>query len=270
MCFVLALFMVCSFRSSWQSHTKLIRFFKLPMRIKRKTSQITLVSLCHRISAGLQPVTHWGWLTLGPCATRRGAALSLKMMACPRLSPLHTNSVRNLSLYLWKLWVTYSSAGIEHLHYAFYMYANAYLASEWDMFRAIYNLSFKYQRNAAGKLWQMFASIIRVETGLAGGLCNFPEDLYGCGFQPWSQSTAGVQSQQLFQCIHLMFCSQISPSLEDSIKTSRSLGRERDPCSTLQLHNAGSCKWQVRYDKLTSQKFSCHELSHENIVLQSS
>lgn len=116
----------------------------------------------------------------------------------------------------------------------------------------------------------MFASIIRVETGLAGGLCNFPEDLYGCGFQPWSQSTAGVQSQQLFQCIHLMFCSQISPSLEDSIKTSRSLGRERDPCSTLQLHNAGSCKWQVRYDKLTSQKFSCHELSHENIVLQSS
>lgn len=98
----------------------------------------------------------------------------------------------------------------------------------------------------------MYASIIRVELGLAAGLCNFPDDLYGCGFQPWSQSTAGVQSQQLFQCIHLMFCSQISPSLEGSIKTSRSLGRETAhvqhySCTTLAA---------VRYDKLKSQKFS--------------
>lgn len=88
MCFVLALFMVCSFCSSWNSQRKQI----LTWPGSNHTESHVCVT---RISAGPQRVIHWGWLTLGPCVTQRGAALSLKMMVCRQPSLLPMNLVRS-------------------------------------------------------------------------------------------------------------------------------------------------------------------------------
>lgn len=162
---------------------------------------------------GPRPVTRWAWLTLGPCVTQRGAALSLKMTACLLLSQLLMNLVRKFVFDICKMRGMRSSSGTEHSHYAFKIYANAHVASEQDTLRATaaYNLSLKCQRNSAVRFDRR---IISVETGLAAGLCNFNDNLYGGASQSWSQSAAKFQPYQLFNCIHLMFCLEISPSLD--------------------------------------------------------
>lgn len=87
-----------------------------------------------------------------------------------------------------------------------------------------YDLTLKRQRKSAIRFDRR---IMSVETGFAGGLSKFHDDLYDCGSQSGSQSTTGFQSFQIFNCIH-----------------------ERYACSTLQLQNVtlhtGSCKWQMR------------------------
>lgn len=61
---------------------------------------------------GLQPVIHWGWLTLVPCVTRREVALSLKTMAYLLLLQQLMSSVRQLL------------TGTEYSRYAFQLGAN--------------------------------------------------------------------------------------------------------------------------------------------------
>lgn len=106
MCFVLVLFMVSSSCSSRHSHRNMFgTWLKFNMIFQdfyenEIKGVLQLTCLCvTRIFAGPQPVIHWVWLMLEPCVTRRGAAPSLKMMACPPLSQLPMNLVRKLFVF---------------------------------------------------------------------------------------------------------------------------------------------------------------------------
>lgn len=106
MCFVLVFFMVCSSVAPGAATQNMLETWLTSYLIffhKNKMKCLLWLCLCvTRIFAGPQPVIHWGWLTLGPCVTRRGAAPSLKTMACPPLSQLPTNLVRKLCLIFVK------------------------------------------------------------------------------------------------------------------------------------------------------------------------